>query len=177
MPSDEVSIGDEPPELSCWHDWRKAGPCVMTGGMPLGGRTTCRAFQNSSDTTVRAGELPRDVVIAVSISVMVSSTVEVGMWAIAASTAAFCSWERVGGTPALRRSASSSQRISGWEDDSQRAMGWEGTVTPKAASLWARSEFRTVWNPGRGIGCGLSAGLVFRQGGMLCREEDEELEQ
>jgi hypothetical protein len=50
-------------------------------------------------------------------------------------------------------------------------------MTPKAASLWARSEFRTDWNPRRGIGCGLSAGLVFRRGGMLGREEIEELEQ
>jgi hypothetical protein len=102
---------------------------------------------------------------------MVLSTVVGGMWEIAASTAAFCSWESVGGIPAQRLSASSSQRISGWDDDSQRAMGWDGTVTPNAASLWARSELRTDWNPGRGNGCGLSAGLVFRRGGMVNSEE------
>jgi hypothetical protein len=69
--------------------------------------------------------------------------------------------------PARRFSARSSQRISGCEDDSQRAMGWEGILTPRAASLCARSELRTVWNPGRGKGWGLSAGLVLRRGGMV----------
>jgi hypothetical protein len=135
MPSDEVSIGDEPPEpvdvRGCWKVW----PWVTTGGMPLAGRTSWRASQNLSDTTVRAGEAPWDAATALSISTMVSVTVVVGMWAMAASTAAFCSWERVGGIPALRLSARSSHRISGWEDDSQRAMGWDGTVTPSAASL------------------------------------------
>jgi hypothetical protein len=88
MPSDEVSIGDEPPELNWWRDWMKAGPCVTTGGIPLAGRTAWRAFQKSSETTVRASELPWDAAIAVSISTMVVSTVVVGMWAMAALTAA-----------------------------------------------------------------------------------------
>jgi hypothetical protein len=79
-----------------------------------------------------------------------------------------------GAMPARLRSASNSQRISGCEDDSQRAIGWDGIVTPNAASLWARSELRTVWNPGRGRGWGLSAGLVLRRGGMVRSEERRE---
>jgi hypothetical protein len=144
MPSDEVSIGDEPSEsVRCRDSW-KAGPCVMMGGMPLASSAACSASQNSSETTVRAGELPRDRATTDSISSMVLLMVTGGMWEIAASTAAFCSWERVGGTLARHLSASNSQRISGWDDDSQHAMGWEGTVTPNAASLCARSELSTV---------------------------------
>jgi hypothetical protein len=96
---------------------------VTTGGMPLAGRAAWSAFQNLSETTVRASKLPWDRAIAVSISMMVLFTVVGGMWERAASTAAFCSWERVGGIPALHLSARSSQRISGWDDDSQRTMG------------------------------------------------------
>jgi hypothetical protein len=91
---------------------------------------------------------------------------------MAASTAAFCSCESEGGMPARRHSARSSHRISGWLDDSHRAMGWEGTVTPRAASLWARSEFSTVWKPGGG-GFPPSRGLlslVFRRGRDMIRE-------
>jgi hypothetical protein len=54
-------------------------------------------------------------------------------------------------------------------------MGWDGTVTPRAASLWARSEFSTDWNPGQGSGWGLSAVLVLQRGGMLEDTEGEEV--
>jgi hypothetical protein len=172
IPSDEVSIGEEPPKAGDWRAPWKEGPRVMTVGIPLAGRIVWSASQNSSETMVRAGELPCEAATAPSISRMVLSMTEGGIWEIAASTAAFCSWESEGGTPARRCSASSSHRISGWDEDSQRAMGWEGTVTPNAASLCARSEFRMVWNPGRGNGWGLSAGLVFRQGGMMNDEDD-----
>jgi hypothetical protein len=151
MPSEEVSIGDDPPEAETRASW-KAGVVVIMSGIPLDGRRAWRAFQNSSETTVRAGDPPWEAATASSISTMVLSTTEVGMCAMAASTAAFCSWEREGAIPARRRSARSSQRISGCDDDSQRAMGWEGTLTPRAASLCARSELRIVWNPGRGGG-------------------------
>jgi hypothetical protein len=151
MPSEEVSIGDDPPDVEVRASW-KAGVVVMISGIPLAGRRAWRAFQNSSETTVRAGEPPWEAAAASSISTMVSFTTLGGMCAMAASTAACCSWEREGAIPARRRSARSSQRISGCEDDSQRAMGWEGTLTPRAASLCARSELSTVWNPGRGGG-------------------------
>jgi hypothetical protein len=151
MPSEEVSIGDEPPEVEVHASW-KAGVVVIISGIPLAGRRAWRAFQNSSETTVRAGEPPWEAAAADSISKMVLSTTVGGICAMAASTAAFCSWEREGAMPARLLSASSSQRISGCEDDSQRVMGWDGIITPNAASLWARSELRTVWNPGRGRG-------------------------
>jgi hypothetical protein len=176
MPSDDVSIGEEPPEVESRDSW-KAGPAVTMAGIPLAGRRFWRAFQNSSETTVRAGEPPCEAAAASSMFTMVSLTTASGMCAMAASTAAFCSWESETGKPAQRLSASNSQRISGWEDDSQHAMGWEGIVTPNAASLWAKSELRTVWNPGLGGGWGLSAGLVFRRGGMMNDEVKTESEQ
>jgi hypothetical protein len=102
MPSDEVSIGEELADCEVGRASWKAGPCVTMGGMPLAGRANWMASQKASETTVREGEAPCDWATAVSISTIVSLTVAVGMWARAASTAASCSWDRVGGMPARR---------------------------------------------------------------------------
>jgi hypothetical protein len=72
MPSEDVSIGEEASEPDRRAAW-KAGPLVTMVGMPLAGRAAWRAFQKSSDTTVRAGEAPCEVATAVSISTMVLS--------------------------------------------------------------------------------------------------------
>jgi hypothetical protein len=112
MPSEEVSIGDDPPEVGSHASW-KAGVETILSGIPLAGNRAWRAFQNSSETTVRGGEPPWEAATACSISTMVLSTTAGGLCAIAASTAAFCSWDREGATPARLLSASNSQRISG----------------------------------------------------------------
>jgi hypothetical protein len=69
MPSEEVSIGDDPPEIGSRASW-KAGEVTIVSGIPLAGRRAWRAFQNSSETTVRAGELPWEAATAFSISTM-----------------------------------------------------------------------------------------------------------
>jgi hypothetical protein len=69
MPSEEVSIGDEPPEVEIRASW-KAGVVVIMSGIPLAGRRAWRAFQNPSETTVRAGEPPWEAACYASLSVV-----------------------------------------------------------------------------------------------------------
>jgi hypothetical protein len=78
MPSDKVSIGEEPAEWEVARASWKDGPRVTMGGMPLAGRAAWMASQNASETTVRAGEAPWDWATAVSISTMVALTAAVG---------------------------------------------------------------------------------------------------
>jgi hypothetical protein len=78
MPSEDVSIGEEPFEGVIRASWN-AGPLVMRAGMPLAGSAAWSASQKVSETVVSAGEAPCEAAIACSISTMVTSIVGTGM--------------------------------------------------------------------------------------------------